>query len=61
MSCTSFKRQYDARQDALDALKRCVEQGRPERHAYRCRFCSCWHLTSQDQSGRRRNREGVAM
>lgn len=39
------KLMYATEHQASTALARCQLYGRPERRAYRCDRCGCWHLT----------------
>lgn len=39
------KLMYATEHQASIALAKCQLYGRPERRAYRCDRCGCWHLT----------------
>lgn len=41
------KRRYKTKTEALLMASKCARHGAPALRAYKCRYCSGWHLTSK--------------
>lgn len=43
----SAKHRYESREDAEEAARTCITNGRRTLRVYRCDYCDGWHLTSK--------------